>query len=210
MKKFTVACVAFAAVSAFAGTAAAEGLELGARLGYGIPMGDAAKDSKLSDGVASQIPLWIDAGYRIDESLFAGVYFSYGLVQLNKDVKDACDAASVDCSASDIRFGVQGQYHLSPGESLDPWLGLGIGYEMAKTKSGDNTATTSGFEFLNLQGGADFAVSEGVGIGPFLSFSLGQYSKAKVETPAGSVDGDIEDKGMHEWLVIGVRGSFQL
>jgi outer membrane protein W len=209
MKKFTVACVAFAAVSAFAGTAAAEGLELGARLGYGIPMGDAVKDGKLSDGIKSQIPIWIDAGYRIDESLFAGLYMSYGIAQLKEDCPDGAS-----CSATDIRVGLQGQYHLSPAESMDPWLGLGIGYEMAKLKveaGGAEASTTySGFEFLNLQGGLDFEAAEGVGVGPFLSFSLGQYSKAKVETPAGSVDGDIEDKAMHQWLTLGVRGTFQL
>jgi hypothetical protein len=201
MKKFTVACIAFAAVTAVAGSAAAEGLELGARLGYGIPMGDAAKDSKLSDGVKSMIPIWIDAGYRIDENLFAGVYFQYGLVQLKEDCPEG-----IDCSANNMRFGIQGQYHIMPAESFDPWLGLGIGYEMASAKFGDLETSTSGFEFLNVQAGGDFAVAEGVGIGPFLSFSLGQYSKAKV----GDTSGDIEEKAMHQWLVLGVRGTFQL
>jgi hypothetical protein len=210
MKKFTVACIAFAAVTAVAGSAAAEGLELGARLGYGIPMGDSAKDAKMSDGIKSMIPIWIDAGYRIDENLFAGLYFQYGLVQL---ADDACPDGA-DCSGSNIRVGVQGQYHLMPAESFDPWLGLGIGYEMNsyKVSAGGQEATgsTSGFEFLNIQAGGDFAVSEGVAIGPFLSFSLGQYSKAKVEMGGNTIEGDIEEKAMHQWLVLGVRGSFQL
>jgi len=169
-------------------------------------MGDAAKDGKLSDLFKSQIPIWIDAGYRIDENLFAGI------AQLKEDCPDGAD-----CSASDIRFGLQGQYHLSPAESMDPWLGVGIGYEMAKSKtSGGGQEVVnkiSGFEFLNLQGGLDFQASEGLGVGPFLSLSVGQYSKYKKEAPeilGGNSDGDIEDKGIHEWLLIGVRGSFQL
>jgi outer membrane protein W len=219
MKKLTVGCVAFAAVSAFSGAAAAEGFELGARLGYGIPMGDAVgapeggEATALGDIYKSQIPIWIDAGYRINENIFAGIYFAYGIAQV--DSEEECDAAGADCSGSDMRFGIQGQYHISPAESMDPWFGLGIGYEIAKMKAEaagmEATQTLSGFEFLNLQGGLDFQAAEGIGVGPFLSFSLGQYSKVKAEVPVlGEVDEDIEDKGLHEWLVLGVRGSFQL
>ena len=210
MKKFTVGFLAFASVMAVAGSAAAEGLELGARLAYGLPMGEVQEKADLSDFASSQIPLWFDIGYRINENLFAGAYLSYGLVQL---ADDACPDGA-DCSASDIRLGVQGHYHLSPGESIDPWFGLGIGYEMANSKveAGgiESTGNYSGFEFLNLQGGADFQVSEGVGIGPFLALSIGQYSSYESEVAGNKTDGDIENKGMHEWLMLGVRGSFSL
>ncbi|HNS95984.1 MAG TPA: hypothetical protein PKL73_03465 [Polyangiaceae bacterium] len=172
-------------------------------------MGDAVKDAKLSDSVSGQIPIWLDVGYRIDESLFVGAYGQYGITM----VKDCPDG--VDCSASDIRFGVQGHYHFMPGESFDVWAGLGIGYEMlsssAKAGGHEASSTLSGFEFANLQVGGDFQVAEGMGVGPFVSFSLGQYGKVKAEVPgAGTSDGDIEDKGMHQWLLLGVRGSFQL
>ena len=209
MKKFTVACVAFAAVTAVAGSAAAEGLELGARLGYGIPMGDSVKDAKMSDGVKSQIPIWIDAGYRIDDSLMAGLYFSYGLVQL---ADDACPDG-VDCSASDIRVGLQGQYHLMPGEGFDPWLGLLVGYEMAKSKfeagGVSGSGGMNGLEF-GIQGGGDFPVSEGLTVGPFLSFTMGQYSSMSADPEPAGFESSIEDKAMHQWLILGVRGSFQL
>src|SRR5262245_15293263 len=38
-------------------------IKLGLRLGYGLPLGDAAKDAPLSDTFSGQIPIWIDAGY---------------------------------------------------------------------------------------------------------------------------------------------------
>jgi hypothetical protein len=121
-----------------------------------------------------------------------------------------------------IRFGIQGQYHLSPAEKLDPWFGVGFGYELATMSvsgsvmgtSIDSSATYKGFEFLNLQGGADFKVSPAIGIGPFLSFSLGQYGSASTSGNAGgqsmSDSGDIDNTAIHEWFTFGVRGAFTL
>jgi hypothetical protein len=179
-------------------------IKVGLRLGYGLPMGESAKGAKMSDGISGMIPIWLDLGYMVTPNIMVGLYAQYGLLM----IKDC--PSGVDCSGSDMRFGLQGQYHLSPAESMDPWFGLGVGYEMMSTKlsagGADTTATLSGLEFANIQAGADFKVGP-LGVGPFVSFSLGQYSKAKVETPAGSADGDITDKAMHQWLVIGVKGT---
>lgn len=181
-------------------------IKLGLRLGYGLPMGDASKDNKLSDGISGMIPIWLDLGYMVTPNIMVGLYAQYGIVM----VKDCPSGAS--CSGSDIRVGLQGQYHLSPGESLNPWFGLGVGYEMASSKveagGAEATADYSGLEFANLQAGADFKVGESMAVGPFLSFSIGQYSKAKLDSPVAKFDGDIEDKAMHQWLTLGVKGTF--
>jgi len=209
MRKITVAGLAVASLFVATSAMADEGgggLEAGLRLGYALPMGEAAKDSKMSDAFSGMIPVWVDVGYRIDPSLYAGLYAQYGLLS----IKDCPDGA--DCSGSDIRFGVMGAYHLMPAESFDPWLGFGIGYEMTKVKFSaggqDSSTTYKGLEFANLQLGGDYKVSDGFAIGPFLSFSLGQYSSAEVEMAGVSASGDITDKGMHQWLALGVRGAF--
>jgi len=99
-----------------------------------------------------------------------------------------------------------------PSSSLHPWLGLGIGYEIAHGESKPFLIfTLRGWEFVNLQAGLDFEVAKGVGVGPFLSFSLARYANGKIEdqvTPPTS--GEVNDKTMHEWLVFGLRGSFHL
>lgn len=187
---------------------------IGARLGYGIAMGDAMKDSAMSDGVSGQIPIWLDLGYMVTPNIMVGLYGQYGFGIVGSKMSDVCDAGNVDCSVSDLRVGVQGQYHLSPSEKLDPWFGLGIGYEWAMTSmSGGGQSqdyTYSGFEFLNLQGGADFKLSPAFGIGPFLSFSLGQFGSVSASGDLEDGDTDIDDKALHEWLTLGVRGSFTL
>jgi outer membrane protein W len=198
-------------------------IHLGARLGYGIPMGKVTGDIttplgtaegvKLSDAYSGMIPIWLDLGYFVTPQIMVGVYGHYGIGLIaDGEAGGAGCQEGEDCSGSVIRFGVQGQYHLSRGESLDPWFGLGIGYEMASgtvSEGGaEQTATYKGFEFLNLQAGADFKVANNVGIGPFASFSLGQYSSLSVDPEPPGFEGDIEETAMHQWLVIGVHGAF--
>lgn len=174
-------------------------IKLGLRLGYALPMGDIAKDAKMSDAVSGMVPIWLDLGYMVTPNIMVGLYAQYGFVMLSSDAKDACDALKVDCSATNMRFGLQGQYHLSPGESMNPWVGLGIGYEILTNKVDSESADTTGLEFANIQGGADFKVGDSMAVGPFVSFSIGQYSKSDGE--------DIEEKAMHQWLTLGVKGT---
>lgn len=218
MKKI-IALVSMAAAS-LASPALADdsGFTLGLRAGYGIPMGDAVKSGKLSDGVSGTIPLALDVGYRLDPSLFLGAYFQYGIGLVN-DSKvfggGVCDLTGVSCSAYVMRFGLEGIYRFSPGASFVPWAGIGVGYEIAGLSAEQAgmkaTATYRGFEFVNLQLGGDFKVSPSFSVGPFASFSIGQYSDAKLELPGfPTTSGSIADKAIHEWLQLGVKGTFDL
>ncbi|MBI2390363.1 MAG: hypothetical protein HYV09_12305 [Deltaproteobacteria bacterium] len=187
------------------------GLEVGARVGYGIPMGNAAEGSKMSDAFNGKIPLWLDVGYRLNRNIYVGGFFQYGIGLMNDD---KCK----DCSGSVMRFGVNAQYHIMPTQKFDPWVGVGVGYEIATLSSKttvlgqtfEASSSTKGLEFINLQAGGDYKVSPDFGIGPFLSFSLGQYSSSTVEINGQENSADIEKKAMHQWLILGVRGSFVL
>ena len=188
------------------------GVDLGLRLGYGIPLGSMAENVKLNDLVSGQVPIWVDAGYRFNPNIMAGLYFQYGFGFV-PDSGCANGVAGISCSASDIRFGIQGQYRFMPENSVNPWLGIGFGYEWldwsASAGGQSQSAGVHGFEFLHLQGGADFKVAESVGVGPFLDFSLGEYESGSADAGGlGSVSGDINRKALHEWLTLGVRAVF--
>jgi hypothetical protein len=190
-------------------------VSLGLRAGYAPAMGDAVKDSKMSDNTKSQIPLQLDALYKVTKDIGVGAYFAYGFAQVGDP---GCDEAGVDCSANVMRFGVQAHYTFNQLKSpLVPWAGVGFGYEMASIEAtfpgGKANIDASGFEFLNLQVGGDYAVSEKFAVGPYLQFSLAQYSKLKVEDtsdPTENFDGSITDKGLHQWFGFGLRGKFDL
>jgi outer membrane protein W len=205
-----------AAGSAFAqdGSGSDKKIKLGLRLGYAVPSGKVSGDTtvagvtnpgeKLSDGISGQIPIWIDAGYMVTPNVLVGLYGQYGFAQVKN-----CDTGA-SCSAHDIRVGVQGQYHIMPDQGVDPWLGLGFGYEslgISESAGGLSVdGSLTGWEFLNLQGGVDFQVADAVTVGPFLSFSLDQYSSRKF----GDTSTDFDSKALHEWITFGAKGTFGL
>jgi hypothetical protein len=201
-------------------SAQASGFEIGLRTGYGVPLGEGAEDARdVSDAISAIVPLWVDLGYRASPNVFVGAYFQYGLGFVGDDIEDACDLDGVDCSVSSHRLGAQVHYHFSPRTSADPWLGLGFGYEWynAQVEAGDGefSASLSGFEFANLQGGVDFYPGDHFYLGPFVSFSMDQYASLDVECSGaagelcdGFGDGDIEDKSIHNWFLIGIRGGY--
>lgn len=187
---------------------------LGLRLGYAPAMGDAEKDAKMSDVVKSQIPIQLDAMYTVAPDLAVGAYLSYGFGQVALD--EVCDISGVDCSARSTRLGLQAAYTFSKASSsFLPWVGAGFGYEWASLEAEASGASAEfkmrGFEFLNLQAGGNYQVNEKFSVGPYLQFSVGQYSNAEVKDPDGATEsGSIEEKGLHQWFGFGVRGSFAL
>jgi outer membrane protein W len=198
------------------GSGASGRFVIGLRTGYAIAMGKVADgaDNDLSDGISGHIPIWLDLGYMVTPNVMLGLYGHYGFGLLASDISDYCDTGNLDCSASVVRVGAQGQYHFSPMDQIDPWLGVGIGYEwMSLSMSGsgiDRTGGAHGFEFLNLQGGADFKLSPAFGLGPFASFSLGQYGTMTLSGSGADRTESIDQKAFHEWLTLGVRGAFTL
>jgi hypothetical protein len=213
-----------AAPTSLAFAESASGLEFGVRTGYAFSAGHLGAapgeaDDRVSDWVTGQLPLWVDAGYRFNPFFYLGGYFQYGFSSVNDDQRSLCRNANVDCSASDVRLGIMGRYHLAPAWPLAPWVGLGLGYEwgafsvhQSALGNSDTDSSWSGFEILNLQAGADYRLGRGFVLAPFISFSLGQYQSRKDTTTVGSIttstEQDLEHKSFHEWILLGVRAAF--
>ena len=213
-----------AASTARAAEPAGSGFEIGVRTGYAFAAGDRGAppngaDQPVGDYVAGQIPLWLDVGYRIDSDFYVGGFVQYGFGIVNDDRQDACRIDNVDCSASDTRLGVMGRYHLPVGSQLLPWLGFGVGYEWGTFSlhqsllgSSNTDSTWSGFEFANLQVGADYHVVPKVALAPFVSVSIGQFRHISTQTVTGTTttttDEDVAATSLHEWILIGVRAAF--
>jgi len=118
--------------------------------------------------------------------------------------------AGLECSSSQIRFGGQVHWHPAGNAAIDPWVGLGSGYESLKINisgGGDSgSASFSGWEFVNIQVGVDFALSSAIKIGPWISFSLSQFSTVSAEGAGGGFSGGpIDAKSIHQYLMGGVR-----
>jgi hypothetical protein len=195
-----------------AAAAAPTGPEIGLRVAYALPFGDIAGDGTggsigVKDFFSGGVPVQIDLGYRFSPAVYAGVYGSYGFLI------PACPDTA-ECSAHNYRLGLGFQFHLAPEADLDPWIGIGAGYEWLTYNASGGGASQDlevrGFEFAHLELGADFAVAPGFKFGPFGSFSIGQYDKASTAGVFGSASGDFIEKKVHEWLMFGLRGAFSL
>ncbi len=229
MKKLLAVMLVVAATVAAAPTRAEDsGFSFGLRAAYGIPMGDLASGASFGDSFSGAIPLWLDAGYRFDKNWGAGVYFQYGFASVADATKNAAAAdlglsgiTASGWSGTDVRVGLQGTYNFMPDASFAPWVGLGLGYEWATTKfdvsylgqSGTASIGYHGFEAV-LQVGGDFKASPNFSVGPFAAMTFAQFSSGTVDaTIAGqtaSQSGDITNKAFHEWLQLGLKGTFNL
>jgi hypothetical protein len=189
-------------------------------LGYGLPFGEMSEGSDLGDGISGQLPLWLDVGYRLNPKLFLGAYVQYGFGFVGDAIDEGCDRSDeIDCTATDVRLGLQLHYHIAPQSAANPWLGLGAGYEWMSlgTEAAGMEAgvTLSGFEFINLQLGLDFRLARHLFAGPFVSMSVGQYDEISFDCDgpfcselSTSTDGEIEDTAIHGWVVLGLRATY--
>jgi hypothetical protein len=183
--------------------------ELGLRVAYAMPTGkvDAGAPLSLRDRIQGQLPIWLDVGYRFAPHWYAGALASAGFV-----VPANCPS----CNGSDVRFGVGARYYARPGETLDPWIGLGAGYELLSFTSAASandpkfTVDASGFEIARVEAGLDARTSGALRAGPFVAASLGEYTSESVTAFNITRAATSVSLTLHAWLFVGVRGAFAL
>jgi PEGA domain len=183
--------------------------EAAVRVGVGIPLGSASGvdgSGSVSDYSSFTIPIQLEVGARVSGVVFLGGYFSYGFA-------GSTDAArcptGYSCSPSTLRFGGQAHWHPLGNVGTDPWVGIGSGYESLRVGlsggGGGGSYSVSGWEFGNLQVGIDFALGPLFKLGPWVGFSIGQYSSFSASGGGASETFDITNKSIHEWLSGGIR-----
>jgi opacity protein-like surface antigen len=220
ISRFAFIATILSTVPAFAASSSDSGLEIGFRTGYAFSAGhlgavSGGTDEDLSSYVSGQWPFWLDLGYRINSSWYVGGYFQYGVGFVNDDDQSGCRLSDVDCSASNMRFGIMGRYHFGPVARTLPWVGYGIGWDRTKFSAhgasldADLDLTWSGMEFANFQLGFDFELPHRATIAPFISVSLAEFDNLSSTRRLGSIsqtrDESLAKQSLHEWIFIGVR-----
>jgi hypothetical protein len=165
-------------------------LSLGLRTGFGLPMGlarggDGHEPKPLKDVVSGIIPVQLDLGWFVNSRINVGTSFQYAYAP---HAGDCPPPLNEGCTGHDLRLGVTMSYHLPVSSTLSPWLGLGTGYEFLLSSVG----SYNGLEIVNAQGGVDFNVGGPVWLGPFVTFTAGQYL-------------GVNDPKPHYWLMGGLR-----
>jgi hypothetical protein len=151
-------------------TVLAVGFRGGISHSFGLEQGDVGNDYLA-------VPLWLDVGVRLG-NLFLGAYGRYGIMQTPAP---PCPLASTCTqSAHDIRFGAEVLYHFGPSATVDPWVGVGLGYqglyESASIARNDGlsiaTDNVTGFFDAVAQAGIDLHVAPSLSVGPFVAVAV--------------------------------------
>lgn len=193
---------------------------LGLRAAYAFPSGDLQKDVKLSDQLKSSIPIQLDLMVRLMPRTSVGLYGSYGFDQVASALEERTLGSGATYHATTYRFGVQATHEFMDGPVV-PWVGLGSGMEIGvfdvKEGPAKVTGNTRGWEWFNLQVGADYPLSRAGAVGIYAQYAMGQFTFQSGEvsgtgTPLdGSAGGGLgSDASPHSWFTIGLRGRFDL
>jgi hypothetical protein len=189
-----------------------QGISVGVRIGYSIPLGKAYSGPlDLRDLVTGVTPVWIDAGYRISPHLYLGAEFVYAPAIVPPASVTCPDLPSASCSGQQYRIGIDAIYHFLPDAKFDPWAGLGVGYEILNisatdTDTGDPLESVGlhSLPFFHVQGGGDLHVTRVFDFGPFVDLAVGEYASQNIYDPNGNVIGSTSTN-VHAWLTLGAR-----
>ena len=190
--------------------ARATGLILSLGVGIGVTLGSAHSAARVGadalDVVSKALPFTIAIGYRFDPRWSADLNLTYAPIVLGTCGDEA------DASASDIRLGTALRWHRLSRRIVRPWISLGLGYERFHYVGGCPDINLTGVD-LDFQVGGDIHLSPSWTVGPFVGARVGTYvyMYAFPHWRGGSPsDQPISagDLALHEWLSIGLRGTF--
>ncbi len=186
-----------------------QGPSLGARVAWGFPAGNIVSGESLSGALSGALPLQLDLSWRFDRHFSAGFLFSYAPGFVN-----ACPPGD-SCSGRSTGFGLQAIYTLDPAGALRPWLGIGVGYQWLKleqTSAGIVYADTfSGFQWVDLQVGGDLSLTSRLWVGPYAAMTFATFSDVSASAGGLAGSGSIPsgDRRLHEWIVVGLRATYE-
>jgi hypothetical protein len=182
------------------------------------PFGQVQSGANLGDQVAWGFPLQGDVQFRFLKNVAVGPYVRYAPTSLGSPTQNVCSANGISCDASDLSFGVMGEYRFSDRLEGGPWLGALVGWEMLKTTESKTvtgsptpqkwTETDSGLQ-AGVRAGMDFELG-GITLGPWAAFQAAQFSSWQADSGGKSTSGSISSKALHGWFEVGVRLSLLL
>jgi hypothetical protein len=192
--KRTLGSMSLVASLTFASVAEAQ-VTLDFKVAYEVPSGDLAGGTAMSRVWAGAIPLEVAGRYHFTPSLCVPSL-------------TGCDTTS----GYDMRTGVEAVFEFLPGQRMNPWLSLGTGWEWthfslsyATTPPAAWKMTYNGWEYFNVQVGADVALSRTIGLGPYVGFFGGSYTSGTSTTNSGSETGRVQNRAFHGWWQFGIR-----
>jgi outer membrane protein W len=173
-------------------------LELQASSGYqqGVGAMGGTSGSHVQDVAGVGAGADIGVGYRLSPYWMIGGYGNAAWFSGKGDAK----------SLHSYALGAQGQLHLRPRRSIDPWLGIGVGYRtFSFTPQGQSASTHQAIELPRVLLGVDYRVSHLFSVGPFLGAGLSLFlGEPRADQP------DSSSTKVASFISLGVSARFDL
>ena len=190
--------------------AASAALAADLRAGYAIPYGKISGDADLASFVQGHVPLGVDLRWRFTPRFSAGAYLSYGFGVLSDSRAGKCRVLGAECTASDLRTGLEAELQLSEGWKVTPYLSARVGWESFafEEDAGVSWSRTRyyGWE-LGAEGGATLLERGALRVGAFLGVTGGSFYGYGARGPGLDASGSITDRALHGWFTVGVRAA---
>ena len=181
------------------------GFYLGGGLAGAVPRGHmAAGGLPFEEAISSAVLGNLEWGYRSPERISVGAYVGGGAAIINKSgALAACQY--VDCSAGLFRVGVLARYNFATRSLVEPWVGVGTGYEWFRLGAEDVELQAKGPELVQLRGGVDIWNQHNQNLQLFVGYSMGRYSRVALNgLRVGGASAD------HYWVSFGATYNFSL
>jgi len=176
--------------------------EVGLGFGYLQGFGNVgANVPSLTDTGSAGTSLDLNLGWRIDPHFLVGVYGSGAWLSTGNAPGNAHNNWSAGA-------GIQGNYHILPGTSLDPWVGLGAGWRGYFVNRPTGTDARHGIDFARVQVGVDVPVTSNVAISPFVGAATTIFLTQQLANETSF--STIQDRQVGVFINAGVMGRFDI
>jgi len=177
-------------------------LELGLGIGYSQPTGDVASGSPtLGDIAGPGASVELSIGWRINPNFLVGAYGTGAWFSTGDNAGSALNSWSTTA-------GVQGNYHILPGNDLDPWIGLGAGWRGYWVNRPEGRDARHGVDLARLQIGVDIPVVTGVSISPFAGATASLFLTQQLAQETSF--SNISSPNVNVFFTAGVMGRFDV
>ncbi|WP_228565180.1 hypothetical protein [Myxococcus sp. AB036A] len=177
-------------------------LAISARGGYLMPggrMDGAAEPLYLYEIYKGLFAAIVEPTIRIASRVEVGPWAQFSHAQM----RIRCSAERT-CKGSNLRFGLQGNYHWNPSGPIDLWSGVALGYDTSSFSVPAAEVTYSGPD-VTLQAGFDRNFGGNFWAGLFVTGTGGQYDKLDVRLLNGSGSETLRERAFHLWIGFGFR-----
>jgi hypothetical protein len=139
----------------------------------------------------------LNLGYRFSPRFLVGAYGSVGLYS----------EVLPERNVRSLAAGIQANWHFRPNHSLDPWIGVGVGYRLfSESPLNETSIVRHAFVLPRGSVGVDYRLNPFIAVGPMVAIDLSFFSREQPAAGAAQSDG----AAFSSFVFAGVAGRFDL